>query len=809
MALGDEVRARGPRLSAVTAVLITAAAAGPLMMTTPAQAQASAQRRFDIEAQSLSDALVLFAAQSGYQVATDGATIQGVRTNGVRGVLSSASALSQILSGTGFTFRIRGNLVTLEPAPRSGEGTIQLGPVRVEGGAESKGTAPPMPTVAHAIQDEGAARDGYRVRTLTNVGPFSAQQVLDTPYSVSVTPRELIQNIQAQSPDDIFKVNPYTRTMTAQITGWVPMVSIRGFQTYDRAEGGLRRSTHHAAVVEDKERVEVLGGLSGFLYGASSPGGMVNYVYKRPTLDPFHSVTVGNYGGNQYYGHGDFGGPIDTDGRLGYRLNVVKQAGDTAVDDQNINRFLASGALDWRITDRLILELNAAYHHYKLRGPAAYWFVRAGVMRWTAPDASKNWGQPWIHDEFRNVKLMAKLNYRFSDHVTLRGSYAWDNVDRPVQEHTQNSIRSSTQYYQIRIHSGRTKDRNQAANLLLDFDFDTGPLSHKLTLGYFGYWTTGWGTSHSPNTTYLGPYSRSAPTYVPRPDFPEDHSNPYYSGRSRNDNFVIGDQISMGDQVTALVGVSRSEIFNRSFNMAGEVSRPDYAKGRWSPTFALSYKPIPWLTAYASYIEGLEAGGTAPLEAVNAREIMPPMVSRQKEIGVKAELGGLLLTGALFDISKAYELLTEAGRYTQDGRQKHRGLEFTATGRITENLTVVGGFTALDADVEGGGDGGLAPINVARNWAKLYLEYDLPFIPGLTATGGIYRTDKQWGNAANTDRIPAYATFDLGARYTVPIDDKALVLRLTVNNVADKSYWTNAYYVGQPRSIAFSAQFQF
>jgi len=240
------------------------------------------------------------------------------------------------------------------------------------------------------------------------------------------------------------------------------------------AEDGLRRSTHHAAVMEDKERVEVLSGLSGFLYGSSSPGGMVNYVYKRPTLDPYHSVTVGNYGGSQYYGHADLAGPLTGGGQLGYRLNLVKQAGDTAVDDQNINRFLASGALDWHVTDRLVLELNAAYHHYKLRGPAAYWFVRAGVKRGAAPDASKNWGQPWVHDEFENVKLIGKLTYRLDDHITLRGAYAWDDIDRPVQDHTQNSVRTDNSYHQIRIRSGRTRDRNQGASLLADVDFATG-----------------------------------------------------------------------------------------------------------------------------------------------------------------------------------------------------------------------------------------------------------------------------------------------------------------------------------------------
>lgn len=800
---------RGRRNGVFCAVLMTTTAMAGIVATPVAAQTASTQRNFHIPAQSLAQALMIYGRQAGVQVTAVGAITSGKTSTTVKGGLAPAEALSQLLTGTGLTFRFVGSGVQIEAAPQPTGNAIQLGPVRVEGNGGSAGASNVPPTVANLLQAEGTATDGYRVQTLSNVGPLGAMDIKDAPYSISVTPRELIQNIQAQSPDDIFKINPLTRTMTPQITGWAPMVSIRGFQTYDRAEDGFRRAYNLAAVVEDKERVEVLSGLSGFLYGASAPGGMINYVYKRPTLERFNSITAGNYGGSQYFVHGDFGGPIDADGRFGYRLNVVKQAGDTAVDDQNVNRELISGAFDWRITDRLTLELNAVYNHYKMRGPSAYWFIRAGVTRPKAPDASKNWGQPWIKDEIESVKLMMKLNYALSDHVTLRGGYAWDDADRPVQDHTMNSVRGPNTYYQIRIRSGRTKDRNEAANLLADFAFDTGPLSHKLTTGYYGYWTKGWDTTYSPNTTYLGPYSLSEPTYVPEPTFPADTSTPYYSGRSRNDNFVIGDQISFGDRFMALVGVTRSDIHSNSFNAAGARTEADYDKGRWSPAASLSFKLLPSITVYATYIEGLEAGGTAPSTAANTEEIMPPMVSKQKEIGVKAEVGGLLLTGALFEISKAYEYLNDANVYAQEGRQKHRGVEFTATGRLTDRLTIVGGLTALKIDVEGGTSDGLEPMNVAKEWAKLYAEYDLPFIPRLTLTGGVYHTGKQWGNAANTDRLPAFTTVDLGARYSVPIGHKALNLRVSVNNVGDKNYWSNAYYVGSPRTVAFSAQVQF
>jgi len=184
------------------------------------------------------------------------------------------------------------------------------------------------------------------------------------------------------------------------------------------------------------------------------------------------------------------------------------------------------------------------------------------------------------------------------------------------------------------------------------------------------------------------------------------------------------------------------------------------------------------------------------------------MVSKQKEIGIKAEVGKMLLTAALFDIEKAYEYTDSNNIYTQSGRQKHKGVEFTATGKLTSRLTLLGGVTALDPSIRGGDYSGKQPTDVAKVVAKLYAEYALP-VPGLVLSAGIYHTGKQWADESNTDRLPSYTTADLGLRYATKVSNHPLILRLTVSNIANRSYWMNSYYVGAPRSVAFSAQYQF
>ena len=193
---------------------------------------------------------------------------------------------------------------------------------------------------------------------------------------------------------------------------------------------------------------------------------------------------------------------------------------------------------------------------------------------------------------------------------------------------------------------------------------------------------------------------------------------------------------------------------------------------------------------------------------------MEPLVSSQIELGAKAELAGMLFTTALFEIDKPFEYYKAEsnGQYlfVQDGRQVHRGLEFTATGKATENLTLVGGFTLLDAKSEDNADyAGKRPKDVAETLVKLYGEYDLSAVPGLVITGGFSYTGDFYGDNNNTDKIDAYTLLDLGARYQSDIAGQDVTLRLNINNLTDKQYWANNWFIGDGRTVSLSANVSF
>ncbi|MFP3334752.1 hypothetical protein SB761_29085, partial [Pseudomonas sp. SIMBA_064] len=68
-----------------------------------------------------------------------------------------------------------------------------------------------------------------------------------------------------------------------------------------------------------------------------------------------------------------------------------------------------------------------------------------------------------------------------------------------------NTLRSSSEYAQLRQKVGATSTESEAWQALADISFDTGPIGHKVTMGYYGYMDKQWQTTYFPNTGYVGP----------------------------------------------------------------------------------------------------------------------------------------------------------------------------------------------------------------------------------------------------------------------------------------------------------------
>ncbi|HRN81992.1 MAG TPA: TonB-dependent receptor [Nitrosomonas europaea] len=284
---------------------------------------------------------------------------------------------------------------------------------------------------------------------------------------------------------------------------------------------------------------------------------------------------------------------------------------------------------------------------------------------------------------------------------------------------------------------------------------------------------------------------------------------------NQQNNIQIGDTITFNDQWSAMLGLNYATIIGKR-TAAHYTGAGEYEKSKLTPTVSLIYKPVAALTTYATYMESLESGAVVGGTYTNRGEILPPLVSKQYEIGMKYDVNpNFLLSTALFRIEKANQysdLATPIPTYVQDGLQVHNGVELVLTGKITDNLTIMGGGTLMDISVEKANNPALEgkkPTNASSRMGKIYAEYALPWIEGLSLTGGIYYTGERYADAANTDKMPGYTLYDLGARYMTRMFNKSLVVRLNATNITGKNYWLASDSLGVPRMIAFSASMMF
>lgn len=723
--------------------------------------------------------------------------LNGKNTNKIQNVQNLDEALKLMFEGTGLEAVVKNNTIVIKKI--EGKGTV-LEPISV-----------------NESYKNGTAENGYLSEDITGVGLWGKRSLQDTPYSMTVIPQELIENVQANDMAPIFKMNPITQDGGDQPSGNYNTV-IRGFSSNNAVVNGMPLADFYSfTTMEDLERVETISGATGFLYGGGRVGGAVNYVTKKPTLEDKRSITLGNYGGEQYYTHIDLSGQIDEKKVFGYRINALYQDGDSVANVGKEQKFV-SLAFDFKPTDNFTMDLNYAHRELERTNQKLPFVVSSNTTRPTL-DVSKNYSPDWTSVNEENDRVMTSLKWNINDIFTLRSSLLYETSDREILGDAFAYTRADGLYDAslYRAPKGGQGFDSYAGNIYLDSKFETFGVDHLLTTGYSetymkykrdrnwnaggGYWLTGKTLNEIKNTII--------------PANPNPHGGRVANWKNQYKNILVGDDIVFNDQWSALVGANYATAIQTSYNNGIQDSK--YDKSELTPTLSLMYKPFEDLTTYVTYIESLEAGEPVGNDYKNEGEILDPYKSKQYEIGAKYSLNeNILLTSALFRIEKAnsYEdnTTTPKPTLTQDGEQIHQGIELTATGKVTDNLTIFGGGTLMDIEVEKADNPaieGKKPTNAATKMAKLYAEYNIPMIQGLTVTGGAYYTGEKYGNRLNTDKIPSYTLYDAGLRYKTKLDKYPTTFLLNVSNLTGEDYWASSNYLGDPRSVAFSMKMEF
>ncbi|CAN2536044.1 Ferrichrome+receptor+FcuA [Methylocapsa aurea] len=654
-----------------------------------------------------------------------------------------------------------------------------------------------LPTVdvaaAGAPTSAATVEGGYRVKN-AYVGPFGDRALVDTPLSITVVPLDLMKSQQLLSLREAFRlipsvqgenIRPQTRGMQA---GVVQNTRIDGLN--------IAATTDYP--LEQFERIEVLNGLSSAIYGPSNPAGTFNYILKRPTEAPLHELTFSYLSQSAWLGHADLGGFLDPERRFGYRLNLLEQNGETYVDGSQSKRQLASLAFDIHATPSTVLETNASFYNFVTKNlPATFALGRNATIFPAAPDPSRQgYGQTFGGDDNQTAIFSGRLRHDFDQDWRLTLGLLRQSNDRastvPTNTLTDN-FGSYTTTAATTTFSLDTVLSNQAA---LNGRFFTGPVSHDLVFANNGFLWDRY-RPYVLGAVTLGSANFANPALFAARSFP-DFKSRFLSVETFQQSLTVGDVIGFGEHWGAQFALSQSWISARNLNSAG-VTTSAYDTSGVSPTASLLFKPMRNQTAYLTYSENLQQGDTAPNGVANAGAVLAPFRAKQWELGYKIDLDRIDLRAALFQIERPYAY-TVNNVYGVNGKQINRGVELSASGKATDDLTVFAGLSLLDPRLY---DTGSALTNdkqilgLSHVVFNILLDYQIPFAPGLAANANINFASNRPGNYANTTFVDGYTVADLGLRYSTRLLDRAVTWRLNVYNVANANYWANVTPTGQ------------
>jgi iron complex outermembrane receptor protein len=713
-------------------------------------------------------------------------------------------------------------------AERSSGGATQLAPIVAVGQA---GGQPPE---TGTIGQPSAPYAGGQMATGARLGALGNRPVKETPFSVTSYTDKLIRDQQARTVADVTLNDPSVR-MDAPAFSERDSFFIRGFSVtnLDTAYDGLFYITNpRRSPLEGIERVEVLKGPSALVNGGvGRVGGTINLVPKRATDEPLTRLTTTYMSDSQLWSHLDVGRRFGPEGEWGVRFNGSYRGGDTALDHNENEIGVLSLGLDYR-GDRVRASLDLNHSKQNINAPASLFNAAApGIKIPEAPDGRINTSNPFEYHDSEHNMVAGRVEFDVLENTTV---YAAGGISRYREDFLSTSYTIQNPNGDALAEFGYNPQEIQGVSgeVGLRSEFDTGPVGHQLSVSVSR-------ALNENNRGYFHPGRlgfRSYMTNIYNPIYvPSDWVNTGGLPRSNDlhafsdllaTSVAISDTLSFAeDRFQLTVGGRYQEMRVRGYNTRpGAVPLGQqtyyYEEGRFSPAVAALVNVTDSFSVYGNYVEALTEGPSAPSNALNSDQIFPPVVSKQKEIGFKYDLGEVMLGAALFEIRQPNGLTT-GGVFAVDGLQVNRGIELSAYGEPVDGVRLLGGITFMDAKLDKAEnsrtgerfDGNRVP-GVPTTAISLYGEYDTPWVEDLTLTGRLVYTGSTYYDQRNTQKVSDWTRVDLGARYSFERENaKPVEIRATVQNVFDENYWASSargfLAAGAPRTFMVSTAFEF
>jgi iron complex outermembrane receptor protein len=692
-------------------------------------------------------------------------------------------------------------------------------------------SGPPAPAASAPAQTGAGPRNpatnpNYNPGVV-NVGPLGNRSVLDTPFSITAVSTDMLQNLQLKTVNDTLRYLPSVEIRNQQ--GYeVSRPQSRGFQgtvVQNTRLDGMSIIGTTAIPAENLAGIQVLNGLAGSLYGPATPAGVFNYVLKRPTDSPYASYTQGFDSNSVFTENIDLGGRTP-DGKVGYRFNVVHGEGESWAPQSSSNRTLASGALDFHIGDRTVVETNFSHYEANITGlPGS--FVYFGAPKFpvlpAAVDPTKlGLGQPGAGTDLITNTGLVKLKHEFNNDWNFEIGGLYQDAVRNLFGITNSFVDNNGNFTVIKNFNAVPHFTIASNMASLNGKFDVFGFRNEVSIGTNGFFN-GQFSNRNSIAQNLGSSNLADPTLFTLPPVP-NNGGQFKSATLSNQTIITGDTFHFNDQWALQSVLSTSFLHSQSWNAAGVVTSQNSADGVVSPMVSLMYKPTEKIMAYAKWANSVEQSDQAPAGTANANAFLAPYNDTEYEVGVKYKITPqLLATFALFHMTRPLaETVTATNVFQVVGTQRNNGAELFLQGDVLPELTVFGGITYIDARLINTGvaatDGRLV-VGVPLFKTDMLFDYHPAIWQGFALTGGVHAEGVRATSNINNNFAPSYATFDAGIRFSKTVDKHIITTRFQMLNIGNTFYYSsiadgnivgspgaNTAYLGTPRTYLLSLQ---
>ena len=669
-----------------------------------------------------------------------------------RGSLS-ASVSILVLLGAG--------AVQAQPQPVQ----VELQQITIEG----EDTKPPEQGAPGVVETEGFVTKKTRSGTKTNT------PLLEVPQSISTVTQKQLEDRKPQALLDALNYVPGARTGAFGFDPRYDSFTVRGIDlTYTGVfRDGLRQINSPNGLFRLEpyglEAINVLKGPSSAIYGASSTGGIVDLITKRPLDYDFREIELQTGSYDRIQGAFDISGRATEDGSLLYRLTGLARSAGTEIDAVDDDRVYIAPAFTWQ-GENTKLTLLSEYMDSTTGGTVAYINTYDGS---NSTGATREFGGDGRFNEFRQKqgRIGWEFEHRFSDVFTLH-------------QNTRYSQLETNQEYIFGGYPGLVQEDTGGivSDTYLVSNFQTGAVSHQVL--------TGVDVSYLDYTSWAGyGYTTAFP-----PDI-DDQIDDFEQTQTLV-GLYMQDQMEIGPWRVLLGGRHdwHDSDFSGTTTIDGTpptVSAVDESQsdGKFTGRAALSYITEWNIAPYISYGTSFTPNPGTVIDG----SVAVPTTGEQIEVGVKYDLpnANATLRAAVFDLKQEdaviYAVVSGINRQTQLDLTS-RGFEIEATASLAEGFNVIASYAYTDVEIDRltaeteGNTLSSVPYHMWSIWADY--QFDDGFAKGLGVAAGVRYVGSSFGDNLNRpilDNEPR-TLVDASIRYDlVNLDPSLEGMRLQVN----------------------------